>query len=198
MTGANRDSRHVLAETDAGKGSGWVFWITGLAGAGKTTIARNFFSILVKHDPRSVVLDGEELRRVVMPEAGYSISERFECARRYGLLCKLLSERGLNVVIATISMFEECREWNRKNLSHYFEVYIRAPMEVLVARDQRGLYSGRSGASANMVVGKDLPCEYPSSPDMTIDNDGTRTPQESAETLWQEVSTRIRQTRGGL
>jgi len=197
MTGANPDSRHVLSQTEAGKGSGWVFWITGLAGAGKTTIARSFFSILVKHDPGSVVLDGEDLRQVVMPEAGYSIVERFECARRYGLLCKLLSVRGLNVVIATISMFEECREWNRENLSNYFEVYVRAPMEVLVARDQKGLYSGRSGASASMVVGKDLACEYPSSPDITIDNDGTRTPQEIAEMLWQEVS-RIRQTRGDV
>ena len=197
MTGANPDFRHVPSKMEAGKEPGWVFWITGLAGAGKTTIARSFFSILVKHDPASVLLDGEDLRRVVMPEAGYTVSDRLECARRYGLLCRLLSERGLSVVIATISMFEERRRWNRSNFPHYFEVYVRAPREVLAARDRKGLYRERP-SSATMVVGKDLPCEYPSNPDMTIDNDGARTPQQIAETLWQEVSAGIRRTRGGL
>jgi len=194
MTGGNPHSAHHLGEAGAGNGPGWVFWITGLAGAGKTTIARSFFSIWVQRYPLSLLLDGEDLRRVVMPEAGFSLADRLECARRYGLLCKLLSGQGLNVVIPTISMFEQCRQWNRTNLPHYFEVYLRAPIETLVERDQKGLYSGQSGAT--LVVGKDLPCEYPSNSDLTIDNDGVRTPEEIAEILFQEALTRIRQIRG--
>jgi len=172
---------------------GWTFWITGLAGAGKTTIGRSFFSILARQYPHSVFLDGEELRRVVMPGAGYSLADRLECARRYGLLCKLLSGQGLHVVIATISMFEDCRSWNRNNLRHYFEVYLRASPEVLRARDQNGLYSSSTGNG--MVVGRDLPWECPSNPDVVIDNDGLRTPEDIAAFLWREVSGRLQEDR---
>jgi len=192
MTGGNSSFRQGSTIANANT-HGWTFWITGLAGAGKTTIGRSFFSILARQYPHSVFLDGEELRRVVMPEAGYSLADRLECARRYGLLCQLLTEQGLNVVIATISMFEACRSWNRNNLRHYFEVYLRASPEVLRARDQNGLYS--SGTGNGMVVGRDLPWECPSNSDVVIDNDGLATPEDIAEGLWREVSGRLLEDR---
>ena len=129
--------------------NGTVYWITGLSGAGKTTIGKLFFRKLKSKKESSIFLDGDELRNVFGNDLGYSREERMQCAMRYSKLCRLLSGQGQDVVICTISMFDYIREWNRANIANYKEIYIKVPMEVLEQRNQKGLYSG----SGNDVVG---------------------------------------------
>ena len=79
-----------------------VYWITGLSGAGKTTIGKIFFNKLKKNDPATVFLDGDTLRQVFGDDLGYSETDRRKCAMRYSRLCKFLSEQGITIVICTI------------------------------------------------------------------------------------------------
>lgn len=147
--------------------SGKVIWFTGLAGAGKSTIARGVYGELKRRHASSVYLDGDEMRAVLGGRAGFSPAERLELGLTYGRLCRLLSGQGIHVVMATISMFHVVYEWNRANLEDYCEVYVKASYESLCRRDQKSLYS----AVRRQVVGLDAVCEEPSRPDIVIDND---------------------------
>lgn len=158
---------------------GTAYWITGLSGAGKTTIGEEFFQIIRRQKKTVLFLDGDILREVFGNDLGYGREDRFRCAMRYSRLCRLLSEQGQDVVLCTISMFHEVRNWNRQNIKKYKEVYIEVPMEVLEQRNQKGLYQ-----SGSDVVGVDLDMELPKNPDLLLRNDGALTPKVMAEQIW--------------
>lgn len=105
-------------------GFGKVYWITGLSGAGKTTIGSKLYKILQKDKNNLVILDGDELRRV-FKNSDYSIAGREKLAFQYSRLCRMLSEQGIDVICCTIAMFDSCRKWNRENINNYYEVYLK-------------------------------------------------------------------------
>lgn len=163
---------------------GRVYWITGLSGAGKTTIGKLFFEKLKTREDNVVFLDGDTLRQVFGDDLGYTEEARRKCAMRYSRLCALLGSQGIDVVICTISMFDEVRGWNHENIADYKEIYIRVPMEVLRQRDQKGLYSGNTSEKETDLVGVDIQFEEPKTPDVILDNDGTVSPEKQVEILW--------------
>lgn len=158
---------------------GTVYWITGLAGAGKTTVARLLFEYLRRQKPNVVLLDGDTLREVYGDELGHALEDRRKIALRNSRLCRLLAEQGMDVVCATISMFHECRRWNRECIQSYREIYLKVPMEVLARRDQKGLYSQLRDGGGQNVIGGDLAAEEPELPDLIIVNDDSISPEEA-------------------
>lgn len=162
---------------------GRVYWITGLAGAGKTTIGRLFFQYMKEKYPNTILFDGDALRQAFGNDLGYSKEERLQCAMRYSRLCKLLSEQGIFVICCTISMFNEVRKWNRDYIDNYIEIYIDVPFEVLEERNQKNLYYGVKKGNVQDVVGMDLDLQLPENPDVHLINDGTRTPDEMCRAL---------------
>ena len=110
-----------------------VYWITGLSGAGKTTIGKLFYEKLKTEHPNTVFLDGDMLRKVFGDDLGYTREERIKCAMRYSRLCAMLQEQGMHVVCCTISMFDCVRDWNRENINNYREIYIKVSMDTPVS-----------------------------------------------------------------
>jgi len=169
--------------------AGTVFWITGLAGAGKTSIALELITILQRHRRQTVLLDGDQLREVLAEKNDYSISKRRQLAFTYGRLASLIAAQGSDVVCATISMFHACRYQNRKIIEHYFEIYLDVPLSVLRKRDKKNLYGAAHSEGHGSVVlpGHDL--EIPQAPDITVVNDGSSTPSQLAREIfshWQD------------
>lgn len=164
---------------------GYVYWITGLSGAGKTTIGKLFFEKLKNEYPNTVFLDGDTLRQVFGDDLGYTKEERIKCAMRYGRLCDMLQKQDLNVVCCTISMFNNIRNWNRENIKNYREIYVRVSMETLVKRDQKGLYSGTSVEKHKEVTGIQFMAEEPQNPDLILENDGQLTPEQQVEKIFE-------------
>lgn len=164
---------------------GTVYWITGLSGAGKTTIGRRFYEKIKENYPNTVFLDGDTMRRVFGDDLGYSREERRKCAMRYSRLCSMLQEQGMNVVCCTISMFDSVREWNRENIPSYKEIYVKVSMDTLRKRDQKGLYSGVTQEEQKEVAGIHMEVEEPKKPDLILCNDGDRTPEEQVERILQ-------------
>ena len=156
-----------------------VYWLTGLSGAGKTTIGRLWYEELKRSGEKVVLLDGDELRAVFGGGFGFTAEARLKLAMSYGRLCALLAEQGITVVCCTISMFRSVREWNRANIPGYFEVYIQASMETLRQRDQKGLYS----QNVENVAGVGLQVELPDTPDLILDNNGQRVLEEQVAIL---------------
>ncbi|MDE7177500.1 MAG: adenylyl-sulfate kinase [Lachnospiraceae bacterium] len=163
---------------------GRLFWVTGLSGAGKTTIGTILYKKLKERHPNTVLFDGDTLRQVFGNDLGYSREDRFACAMRYARLCKLLTEQGIFVVCCTISMFDDVRKWNRENISDYSEIYIKVPIEVLEKRNQKNLYHDVKKGTAENVVGMDLELELPENSDFILVNDGVKSPEEMGEELW--------------
>lgn len=147
-----------------------VFWIIGLAGAGKTTIARALYEKLKSKEPATVFLDGDAIREIMGGDLGYTVEDRRRNGWRICRLCNLLDTQGINVVCATLSQFHDQQDWNRKNYSKYFEVYIDVDMEVLINRDQKNLYSKAIAGLISNVVGIDMPFPAPVNPDIVLQN----------------------------
>ena len=156
-----------------------VYWLTGLSGAGKTTIGRLWYAELKASGTPAVLLDGDALRQVFGDDLGFTEADRRKSAMRNARLCAMLAEQGLTVVCCTISMFDAVRDWNRAHIPGYVEVYVKASMDTLRRRDQKGLYS----QNADNVAGVGLQVELPSNPDLVLDNNGQWTPAEQVERL---------------
>lgn len=168
---------------------GTVYWITGLSGAGKSTIGKLFYQRLKKVCSNTVFLDGDILREVFGGDLGYTEPERRKCAMRYARLCNMLQRQDMNVVCCTISMFDSVREWNRENIANYKEIYIKVSEDVLRARDQKGLYSGNTAEDQKEVAGVHIKVEEPKYPDLILHNDGEKTPEEQIDTMFEQFCT---------
>ena len=120
---------------------GTVYWVTGLSGAGKTTIGTLLYQTL-RQQRTTVLLDGDALRQIYGDDIGYHTDDRRRMAMRNAKLCKFLAQQGIDVICCTIGMFDAVREWNRQEIEHYYEIYLKVTPEVLCQRDQKGLYSG--------------------------------------------------------
>ena len=150
-----------------------VIWLVGLSGAGKSTLGREVFQQWRQLASNTVILDGDHLREIFSHDnekTDYSIKGRKTNAERACALCKLLDEQNINVVCCLLSAFEDHRQWNRSNLSQYFEVFIDVPFDELVVRDNKQLYEGALAGIAKNVVGVDIPFERPIDSDLTIHN----------------------------
>ena len=176
------------AEAQPSFGGGRVYWVTGLSGAGKTSLSRLLHDELKSKHSNLIFLDGDILREVLSNEYSYTLDDRFNLAMKYARICQLLSSQGINVICATISMFDKCREWNRSNIGNYVEIYVRVPIEVLRKRDQKQLYSKAERGEIENVLGVNLPFEEPKTPDIIIDNNGERNLSELCSEILNSLS----------
>lgn len=147
---------------------GTLYWITGLSGAGKTTIGNRLYYRMKQTRDNVILLDGDILKQIAGSDLGYDRQARIERGHRYSSLCKVLTDQGIHVIICTIAMYDEIRDWNRQNIENYVEVFLDVDMEVLRQRNRKNLYSANKD-----VAGVSVAVEFPKTPDIVIVNDGT-------------------------
>ena len=152
MSNANNKNNHK---------SGSVVWITGLSGAGKTTLAEKISSDLRSSGWTVVLLDGDVLREALGIEMQHNTEDRLALAKKYSRICQMLASQGFIVVIATISLFREIHYWNRQNLPGYIEIFLKVPMSELKRRDPKGIYEKFQNGKVKNVSGLDLPVDEP-------------------------------------
>ena len=155
--------------------TGQVIWITGLSGAGKTTVAEQLTTYIRERGLQPILLDGDILRDLLknseVPGETYTREGRIKLALKYAHLCKTLSSQGFTVIIATVSMFREVYDWNRANLPNYFEVYLKVNLDELRLRDPKKIYQKYDAGELNNVAGLDLCIDEPVGPQVILDFD---------------------------
>lgn len=166
---------------------GNLYWVTGLSGAGKTTISTLLYEYLRKKKNNVVLIDGDKIREVYQ-NTDYTEEGREKLAYTNMRLAKMLTEQGLDVILAVIGMRDAYRDWNRKNIDNYYEIYLEVPIEELIRRDSKGIYSGALNGTIKNVYGIDMKYEEPKTPDVHIFNDSRETPEEVCERIIQLLS----------
>ena len=160
-----------------------------MAGAGKTTIGAILAALLRGRNDNVVFLDGDKLREILGAKDGensFSPCARLRLGQTYSRLCAHLTGQGQHVVCSTMALFPEIWQWNRSNISDYFEIYVKVPFPVLAERNKKGLYRHTpSTQPPNNVVGVDIPFQEPDSPDYTVMNDGSKTPDFLARKIFE-------------
>ncbi len=152
------------------KHKGAVLWFTGLPGSGKSTLALGLEQRLFEMGAQVYSLDGDNIRRGLNSDLGFSHEDRTENIRRVGEVAALFADAGLIVVTAFISPYRQDREMARHAAGTVFhEIYIKAPIEVCERRDPKGHYALARAGKLLHFTGVSAPYEAPDNPDLTIE-----------------------------
>lgn len=154
---------------------GAVVWLTGLSGAGKSTIARGVDAILAERGVRSYVLDSENVRHGLSRDLGFALDDRVEHIRRLTEVAKLFADAATILFVAAISPYRWMRRRARDVIGHDFlEIHVATPLEVCEARDPRGLYRRARSGEIPDFTGVSAPYEEPIDAEMVLhpENEG--------------------------
>lgn len=167
---------------------GVTAWLTGLSGAGKTTLARRVFEDLTRDGYDVELLDADVLRQTICAGLGFSRADRDTNVRRLSFLAAMLTRHGVIVLVTAISPFRETRSDIRREIGSFLEVYVNAPLEVCEARDVKGIYRRARAGSIRDVTGIDHEYEHPLNPDVEC-----RTAEEAIEESARKIAAGILQ-----
>jgi adenylylsulfate kinase len=166
---------------------GATVWLTGLSGAGKTTIA-DAAAARLRTDGRAVeVLDGDELRRGLSAGLGFSRQDRDTHVRRVGFVAELLARHGVIVLVPVIAPYaatrDEVRTRHELNGTGYLEVHVATPVAECARRDVKGLYSRAAAGELTGLTGVDDPYEEPVKPDLRLHTSGVAVAEAAQRVL---------------
>lgn len=161
---------------------GFVIWMTGLSGAGKTTIAKILAGELRSRGLKIERLDGDIVRQSLTKDLGFSKEDRALNIERVIFVAKLLSRNGVGCICSFISPYQSVRDKVRIETTNFLEVFIDAELDTLVERDVKGLYKKAIAGEIPNFTGISDPYEAPEDPDIHIETEQT-TPLECANSL---------------
>ena len=173
------------------KKRGFTIFFTGLSGSGKSTIANGILIKLLENGDRAVtLLDGDIVRTHLSSELGFSKEHRSINVKRIGFVASEITKNGGVAVCAPIAPYVSDRQSNRDLISNYggyIEVFVNTSLEVCESRDSKGLYKLARKGKLKEFTGISDPYEKPKNPEVILNSDGSRTPEELVDTLYDKL-----------
>lgn len=160
---------------------GFGIWITGLPASGKSTLAKALAERLADMGIGSLILESDEMRRILTPEPTYGPEERDRFYTMLAQLGELLTRNGINVIFAATASRRQYRDRARELIKKFIEVYIDCPLEICIKRDPKGIYASAVAGKATTVPGIQAEYEPPIRPEVVIDC--LLPPSRSAESI---------------
>jgi len=151
-----------------------VIWITGISGSGKSTLGKYFFKRFKKTYKNSIFFDGDEFRSIFLNDINYTLNDRDKNAKRLTSLTKYLSDQKVNIIISANITSQKYRNWCKKNIKNYFELFLETSFNNLLKRDYKNLYKKALKKKIRNVVGVDIPFKKPKKPDLIIENNDSK------------------------
>ncbi len=167
---------------------GVTIWFTGLPSSGKSTIARVLEKRFRQEGLKCELLDGDVVRTNLSKGLGFSREDRDANIKRIGFVCHLLTRNDVIAIGAAISPFREARDYNRKLIGNFVEVYVKCPVEECEKRDVKGLYKKARAGEVKGFTGVDDPYEEPLHAEVICETD-----KESAEQSAEKVIQKLKQ-----
>ncbi len=168
------------------KNKGFILWLTGLSGAGKTTISKALAPALQERGCQVELLDGDLVRTHLSKGLSFTKEDRDTNIRRIGFVAHLLSRNGVVVIVAAISPYRATRNEVRQMEPNFVEVYVQTPLEVCEGRDVKGLYAKARAGEIKGFTGIDDPYEEPLNPEIICN-----TTKETVETSVENVISKL-------
>ncbi|MDO8140250.1 MAG: adenylyl-sulfate kinase [Candidatus Brocadiales bacterium] len=168
------------------KNKGFTIWLTGLSGAGKTTISHLLERKLKEFCRNVEVLDGDVVRTNLCQGLGFSKQDRDINIQRIAFVCKLLTRNGVAVISSAISPYREARDKARKEIGNFVEIYVKCPLEVCAERDVGGLYKKAQKGEIQGFTGVSDPYEEPLNPELVVETN-KETVEESTRKIMQKL-----------
>ena len=160
------------------KNKGTVFWVTGLSNSGKTTIAKKITPQIKRMFGPTIFISGDDLRKFFNIR-GYDLKERLKIGFEYSNFLKFITNQGINVVFAVIGLFNQVRNYNKKNLKNYIEIYIKTDIKNIIKFSKKKHYKNKN----KLIWGIDLKPELPKKPDIIINNNFKKSSNDLANTI---------------
>ena len=148
--------------------TGFVLWLTGLSGAGKSTVAAKLAPALAERGHRVELLDGDEVRTNLCQGLGFSREDRDTNIARIGYVACKLSKHGVAVLVAAISPYRQARDQVRAQVDNFVEVHVAAPVQTCAERDVKGLYAKALSGEIKNFTGVSDPYEPPLAPELVL------------------------------
>lgn len=169
-----------------------TIWLTGLSGAGKSTVAYELEKMLLEKGRHCFVLDGDNIRHHLNRDLGFSIDDRKENIRRTAEVARLMNQAGLIVITSFISPCRDDRAMAREIIDedNFIEVYVSASIQICESRDPKGLYAKARAGQISDFTGISSPYEPPVNPALTLDT-GALPLEEAARTLFNHLEQRL-------
>jgi len=168
------------------KEKGFVVWLTGLPASGKTTIARKLEEELRKRGLKVEVLDGDEVRRWLSPEAGFSREDRERHLKRVAYVSHLLARNGVVVIASFVSPYRKTREFARQLIRDFVEVYVKCSLDTCMKRDPKGLYRKALAGEIKDMTGVQDPYEEPLNPEVVVSSEN-ESPDECVKLIFAKL-----------
>ncbi len=162
---------------------GFTIWLTGLSGAGKSTISEELAQRFQEYGREREILDGDVVRMHLSQGLGFSREDRDINIKRIAFVCSLLTRNGVICISAAIAPYREARLWARLEIKNFVEVYVKCPIEVCRQRDVKGLYKLVDEGKIKNFTGIDDPYEEPENPELVLETD-KETIQECIEHIF--------------
>jgi adenylylsulfate kinase len=168
--------------------AGATVWLTGLSGAGKSTLANAVREHLTSNGLETEMLDGDELRRSLSADLGFSRQDRETHVRRVGFVAQLLAKHGVITLVPVIAPYacarNDVREHHDSNGTTYLEVHVATPLAECARRDPKGLYARATSGELSGMTGIDDPYELPEDPELRLDTTDIGVTSAANQVMW--------------
>ncbi len=168
------------------KSKGILFWITGLSGSGKSTIARLIKPKIIKRYGPTVIFNGDDLRNIFNFH-NYTLKGRLNNGFIFTKLFKFITNQNINVIFAGVGMFHKLRKFNRSSIKNYLEIYIKTDIRHIISVGKKKIYKDKK----NKIVGKNLKAEFPKKPDIILNNNFGTLPKKLANELFTQIKDKL-------
>ena len=165
------------------KNKGILFWVTGLSGSGKTVISEKIKKDISELYGPTLIVSGDDLRKIFKFNK-YTASERKVLGKYYCKYARFITNQKINLIFAVVGMRDLTREWNRRNIANYVEVYIKTSLNKIIKANKKKIYHNKNSGD---IVGINIKSELPKNSDIVINNNFKKSPDILAKELVEKI-----------
>ena len=163
---------------------GILFFITGLAGSGKTAIAKKIKKKIIRLYGPTLLINGDDVRKISSFHK-YTYEDRLSLSKKFCKFAKFVTNQKINVIFASVGMMHKTRKWYKNSVDNYIEIYIKTDLNKIIKLKRKKLYHNKKSGD---VVGITIKPEFPKQPDIIIDNDFKKSTNTLSNNLIKKIS----------